>query len=82
MAEVVRLYVSRVWLGRGVGEALMRACIEEGRKGGHKTIWLGVWEQNPRARAFYRKWDFLEVGRHLFQLGSDPQIDILMQREL
>lgn len=80
--EIVRLYVSRAWLGRGVGEALMRACIDEGRKAGHRTIWLGVWEHNPRARAFYRKWDFREVGQHVFQLGSDPQTDVLMQREL
>jgi len=78
--ELVRLYVSREWLGRGVGEALMRACVDEARQAGHGTIWLGVWKQNGRAQAFYRKWDFQAVGEHLFQLGSDPQRDILMQR--
>src|SRR5215203_230073 len=56
--ELVRLYVLREWLGRGVGEALMRACVEEAQRAGHGTIWLGVWEQNGRAQAFYRKWDF------------------------
>jgi diamine N-acetyltransferase len=78
--ELVRLYVSREWLGRGVGEALMRACLDEARRAGHETIWLGVWEQNGRARAFYRKWDFDVVGEHIFQLGSDSQTDILMER--
>ena len=80
--ELVRLYVSREWLGRGAGEALMRACLDAARRAGHETIWLGVWERNGRAQAFYRKWDFRAVGEHVFQLGSDPQRDILMERAL
>ncbi|HVF41496.1 MAG TPA: GNAT family N-acetyltransferase [Pyrinomonadaceae bacterium] len=80
--ELVRLYVSREWLGRGVGQALMRACVDEARRAGYETIWLGVWERNARAQAFYRKWDFRAVGEHIFRLGSDPQTDILMERPL
>jgi GNAT superfamily N-acetyltransferase len=80
--ELVRLYVSRDWLGRGIGEQLMRACIEEARHTGHETLWLGVWERNARAQAFYRKWNFRTVGEHMFQLGSDLQRDILMERAL
>jgi len=78
--ELVRLYASHEWLGRGIGEALMRACLDEARRAGHETIWLGVWERNARARAFYRKWNFREVGEHPFPLGSDIQRDILMER--
>jgi ribosomal protein S18 acetylase RimI-like enzyme len=78
--ELVRLYVSRESLGSGVGAALMQACIGDAKQRGYKTLWLGVWEQNPRARAFYRKWNFHEVGTHVFQLGDDPQNDVLMQR--
>ena len=80
--ELVRLYVSREWLGRGVGEALMRTCVNDARQAGHKTIWLGVWERNDRAQAFYRKWNFRAVGEHVFHLGSDRQRDILMERAL
>jgi len=80
--ELVRLYVSREWLGRGVGEQLMRACLDEARQAGHETIWLGVWERNARAQAFYRKWNFRTVGEHDFQLGADLQRDILMARAL
>jgi ribosomal protein S18 acetylase RimI-like enzyme len=80
--ELVRLYVSRESLGSGVGAALMQACIGEARQRGHKTLWLGVWEHNTRARAFYRKWSFHEVGKHVFQLGDDRQTDILMQRSI
>lgn len=80
--EVSRLYVSQDWHGRGVGEALMRACVAEARAAGRRTLWLGVWEHNPRAQAFYRKWGFRVVGSHVFVLGSDPQTDLLMERAL
>lgn len=80
--ELVRLYVSRDSLGTGVGAALMQACIDEAKRGGHQTLWLGVWEHNKRAQAFYRKWNFREVGTHVFQLGDDPQSDLLMQRAI
>jgi ribosomal protein S18 acetylase RimI-like enzyme len=80
--ELVRLYVSRESLGSGVGAALMQACIGDAKQRGYETLWLGVWEHNPRARAFYRKWNFHQVGTHVFQLGDDPQTDILMQRSI
>ena len=45
-------------------------------------MWLGVWEYNPRAQRFYEKNGFRFVGKHTFLLGSDPQIDLLMQKDL
>ncbi len=80
--ELVRLYVSQEWLGRGIGAALMRACMDEARQKEYRTLWLGVWEHNHRARAFYRKWEFQDAGQHIFQLGDDPQTDILMERSV
>ena len=80
--ELVRLYVSRESLGSGVGAALMQACIADARQAGYDTIWLGVWEHNTRAQAFYRKWNFDKVGTHVFQLGDDLQTDFLMQRSV
>jgi|SRR5687767_8901593 len=80
--ELVRLYVSQDSLGSGVGAALMRACLDEAKRDGYQTLWLGVWEHNNRAQTFYRKWNFREVGTHLFQLGDDPQTDLLMQRRI
>jgi RimJ/RimL family protein N-acetyltransferase len=39
-----------------------------------------VWEHNPRAIAFYRKFGFVAVGDHIFPVDHDPQRDILMAR--
>jgi ribosomal protein S18 acetylase RimI-like enzyme len=77
--ELVRLYVSREHLGGGVGSGLMQDCINEADHQGYRTLWLGVWENNHRAQAFYRKWKFRDVGTHIFQLGQDAQTDILME---
>lgn len=78
--ELVRLYVTKESIGSGVGAALMKDCLREAALRGYDTIWLGVWEHNQRAREFYRKWNFVEVGTHIFQLGDDAQTDFVMQR--
>jgi ribosomal protein S18 acetylase RimI-like enzyme len=78
--ELVRIYSLKEWIGHGIGPALMQACLQEAEKRGCDTLWLDVWEQNVRARAFYRKWGFVEVGTNSFQLGDDLQNDLLMQR--
>jgi ribosomal protein S18 acetylase RimI-like enzyme len=80
--ELVRLYVSSSFQGSGIGGRLMEACLAEARQAGYQTIWLGVWQQNTRAQAFYERWNFSVVGDHVFRLGADPQLDWLMERSL
>ena len=80
--ELNRLYAHQQFLGKGIGQALMDACLERARARDHDAMWLGVWEFNPRAQRFYEKNGFRVVGSHVFQLGEDPQTDLLMQREL
>ncbi len=78
--EIVRFYSDIAWIGRGVGTALMSACLDFAAQQGCDTIWLDVWEQNARAIAFYQKWGFIVVGAQAFQLGSELQNDLVMQR--
>lgn len=80
--ELSRLYSHQEYLGKGVGQDLMDACFDRARNDGRDVMWLGVWEYNPRAQRFYEKNGFRVVGRHTFQLGSDPQTDLLMQKEI
>jgi diamine N-acetyltransferase len=78
--EIVRFYSDKTWIGRGVGAALMSASLDFAAQQRCDTIWLDVWERNARAIAFYQKWEFAVVGTQSFQLGSDLQNDLLMQR--
>jgi ribosomal protein S18 acetylase RimI-like enzyme len=80
--ELKRFYVDRAWQGAGLAQMLMRATVDAALESGARTIWLGVWEHNPRAIAFYRKFSFVEVGAHDFMLGRDRQTDIIMARSL
>ena len=80
--ELNRLYSRQEFLGNGVGQTLMDACFDRARELDRDVMWLGVWEYNPRAQRFYEKNGFRVVGKHVFQLGSDPQTDLLMQKEL
>jgi ribosomal protein S18 acetylase RimI-like enzyme len=80
--ELSRLYSHQKYLGQGVGQTLMNACFARAKEAGRDIIWLGVWEYNPRAQRFYEKNGFRYVGKHTFLLGSDPQTDLLMQKEI
>ncbi|HJS52719.1 MAG TPA: GNAT family N-acetyltransferase [Pyrinomonadaceae bacterium] len=80
--ELSRLYSHQKYLGQGVGQMLMEACFERAKQEDRDVMWLGVWEYNPRAQRFYEKNGFRVVGKHTFQLGSDPQTDLLMQKEI
>lgn len=76
--ELWRFYVDREWHGRGIAQALMTSVKQVARERGAKTLWLGVWERNDRARAFYVKCGFTDVGEHIFLFGTDPQTDVVM----
>lgn len=80
--ELWRFYVTRDWHGRGIAQQLMERVVMEARQAGAVTLWLGVWEHNPRARAFYAKCGFADVGEHVFLFGTDPQTDRVMARTL
>jgi GNAT superfamily N-acetyltransferase len=80
--ELVRLYATQDRLGRGVGAALMESFVRAGEEGGHDRLFLSVWEHNPRAIAFYRKWGFVETGTKDFPLGADLQTDLVMERRV
>lgn len=80
--ELKRLYVDREWHGAKVAQALMDAAISAAKARGARTIWLGVWERNSRAIAFYNKYGFTHEGEHTFVVGTDPQTDLLLSRGL
>lgn len=73
--ELYRFYVDTSWKGRGIAQRLMSEVRAAAVELGGQTLWLGVWEHNPRAKAFYAKCGFRDVGSHDFVLGTDTQTD-------
>jgi GNAT superfamily N-acetyltransferase len=80
--ELWRFYIAHQWHGRGIARPLMDRVLSEARAHGARTLWLGVWEKNARARAFYAKCGFTDVGDHIFLFGTDPQTDLVMAAPL
>jgi diamine N-acetyltransferase len=80
--ELCRLYALDRFIGKGVGRGLMTEFFRVAAETGRDTVWLGVWEYNYRAQEFYKKFGFEKCGEHVFQLGTDPQTDWIMQKNL
>jgi len=80
--ELQRFYVDKAWHGQGLARTLMEASERAAQARGAHELWLGVWERNERAQAFYRKCGFRKVGTKTFVVGTDPQTDNVMLREL
>jgi ribosomal protein S18 acetylase RimI-like enzyme len=80
--EIERIYVSQAFLGKNIGKLLYEKAVQIARQAGARYIWLGVWEKNFRAISFYKKNGFVEFDQHVFMLGTDKQIDIMMKKDL
>jgi ribosomal protein S18 acetylase RimI-like enzyme len=80
--EIARFYVDQPHHGRGIAQVLMDAVETHAHTLGGTRLWLGVWEHNLRAIAFYRKHGFTQCGAQPFLLGTDLQTDWVMNRPL
>jgi GNAT superfamily N-acetyltransferase len=76
--EVARFYVDRSLHGTGAAQSLMNAVLGHAGSAGHDTVWLQVWEQNPRAIRFYAKAGFRAVGVTSFLVGTTSYRDRLL----
>ena len=80
--EIERIYVVKDFHGKKVGQILYDKAIHIARQKNADYVWLGVWEENPRAINFYKKNGFIEFDKHIFKLGNDEQTDIMMKLKL
>jgi len=80
--EIERIYIDSAWQGRKAGKRLLQKALGIARERHAAYAWLGVWEQNLKAIAFYEKNGFTAFDRHAFELGGETQTDIMMKREL
>jgi ribosomal protein S18 acetylase RimI-like enzyme len=80
--ELHRLYVDVNYQGHGIGKLLMEFALGHAKKLNVDWLWLGVWEHNPRAQAFYSSWGFERFGEHIFQMGDEAQTDWLLKRRM
>ncbi|OCK50187.1 GNAT family acetyltransferase [Chryseobacterium sp. CBo1] len=80
--EIERIYVSKDFHGKKVGQILYDKALEIAKNKNLKYVWLGVWEENHRAVQFYKKNGFVEFDQHIFLFGDEKQTDLMMKKEL
>ncbi|NTU27176.1 GNAT family N-acetyltransferase [Bacillus tequilensis] len=80
--EIERIYVKSHFQKHGLGKYLLNKAIEIAMERKKKKIWLGVWEKNENAIAFYKKMGFVQISAHSFYMGEEEQTDFIMAKIL
>jgi len=80
--EIERIYIKNQFQKHGLGKYLFNKAMEIAMEGNKKKIWLGVWEKNENAIAFYKKMGFVQTGAHSFYMGDEEQRDFIMTKTL
>ncbi|MEP6949982.1 MAG: GNAT family N-acetyltransferase [Ginsengibacter sp.] len=74
--ELKRIYVSKEYQSQKIGAKLMTFALDFASAKDYEVLWLGVWEHNEKAKAFYKKFGFEDTGaKHPFPIGNTPQTD-------
>jgi ribosomal protein S18 acetylase RimI-like enzyme len=79
---VDQLYVRSEHHGTGIARQLMDWGIDEARRRGAEALYLTVFIDNHRARRFYDRYGFEDVGRYAFMVGEQADEDIIMRKAL
>lgn len=82
LLELHRLYSLKRYIGKGLGKALMNHCLAHAKQNKFDIVWLGVWEHNLHAQKFYTNFGFEKFSSHIFMVGTDPQTDYLLKKNL
>lgn len=80
--EIERIYIKNKFQKHGFGKYLLNKATEIAMERNKKKIWLGVWEKNENAIAFYEKMGFVQTGGHSFYMGNEEQTDFIMTKIL
>lgn len=80
--EIERIYIKKKYQKHGLGKYLLNKSLDFALECHKKKVWLGVWEKNENAIAFYIKMGFVQTGAHSFYMGDEEQIDFIMVKTL
>jgi ribosomal protein S18 acetylase RimI-like enzyme len=80
--ELHQIYLAPAAKGTGLADELMHWTYAKARELGGDDLYLSVFTDNHRARRFYERHGFEEVGPYAFMVGDHADDDIIMRRPL
>ena len=79
MIELRQLYLLGSQQGSGLAARMMDRVIAIARERGAAELFLSVYVDNVRARRFYERYGFEEIGLYTFMVGTHADEDHLMR---
>ena len=80
--ELRQFYLTARAQGSGVAQTLIARVVDCARARGADELFLSVYTDNHRARRFYARQGFVDVGRYDFRVGNHVDEDRLMRLDL
>ena len=80
--EIERIYIKKKFQKHGLGKYMLNKAMEVAMERNKRKVWLGVWEKNENAMAFYKKMGFVQTEAHSFYMGDEEQTDFIMTKTL
>lgn len=80
--ELRQFYLLAPWHGAGLAPRMMDWAIGTARSSGFSSLFLSVFVDNARARRFYARHGFAEIGPYTFMVGTHEDEDIVMKLAL
>jgi len=80
--ELQQIYLRGEWHGSGVADRLMQWAVDAAQSRGAPDLYLTVFDDNARAKRFYGRYGFGEVGRCSFEIGGRAYDDRIWRRRL
>jgi ribosomal protein S18 acetylase RimI-like enzyme len=80
--ELRQLYLLKAWYGSGIAAVLMGWAMGEARRRGTEELYLTVYTDNLRAKAFYRRYGFAFVMPYAFMVGEQADEDEIWRATL
>ena len=80
--EIQRIYVRPSEKRQGFGTVLMNFAKQHAKDAGYDSVWLGVWEHNDAAQAFYKEHGFVRVGEHVYWTGNQADTDHILLKKI
>lgn len=80
--ELKQLYLADHCKGSGLADMLVDWAHDHARAIGCPAIYLSVWVENHRARGFYARHGYAEIGRNPFRVGDQIDDDRVWKKVL
>ena len=77
--ELRQIYILKEHHGSGIAAALTDWAIDEARQNGFEEIYRTVYVDNHRAKRFYERYGFEQVGKYDFMVGKQADEDLILR---